>query len=190
MAPRQADTKDDILRLGTELIQLYGYNAFSYADISKNLQIKNAAVHYHYPGKADLLAGIVENYMEKYQQLATSLQQSGITARKKLEAYMARYTEIVEQNKICIIGSVCADYNTLPASVKERIHELVTMVLGLVEKVLLEGKRKGEFNFTGSARTRTLLIMTNLAAGAQLSRITGKNDYLAICKGILQQLQS
>ncbi|MBL7758784.1 MAG: hypothetical protein JNL59_15350, partial [Chitinophagaceae bacterium] len=85
---------------------------------------------------------------------------------------------------------VCSDYNTLPASVKERIHDLVTMVLAMVEKVLLEGKRNKQFHFTGSARTQTLLIMTNLAAGAQLSRITGKDDYLAICKGILQQVKA
>lgn len=190
VAPRNADTKEDILRLGTELIQLYGYNAFSYADIAKKLQIRNAAVHYHYPGKEDLLGGIIDNYIEKYHQLETSLNQPGITALQKLEAYMARYTEIVEQNKICIIGSVCSDYNTLPASVKERIHDLVTMVLNMVEKVLLEGKRLKQFHFSGNARTQTLLIMTNLAAGAQLSRITGKDDYLAICKGILQQVKA
>ena len=63
MAARPTDTKEAILRLGMEFIQTYGYNAFSYADISKELKIKNAAVHYHFPGKEDLLAEIVEQYI-------------------------------------------------------------------------------------------------------------------------------
>jgi hypothetical protein len=31
--------------------------------------------------------------------------------------------------------------------------------------------------------------MTNLAAGVQLSRITGQKDYAAICKSVIKQLE-
>ena len=45
MAARHTDTREAIVRIGTQLIKSHGYNAFSYADISEQLQIKNAAVH-------------------------------------------------------------------------------------------------------------------------------------------------
>lgn len=34
------DTRNEIIRIGNELIRSVGYNAFSYADIAKALNIK------------------------------------------------------------------------------------------------------------------------------------------------------
>ena len=48
------DTRNEIIRIGSELIRSVGYNAFSYADIAKVLNIKNAAIHYYFPTKSDL----------------------------------------------------------------------------------------------------------------------------------------
>jgi TetR/AcrR family transcriptional repressor of nem operon len=188
MATRAGDTKEEILRLGMEFIQTYGYNAFSYADIAKELKIKNAAVHYHFPGKEDLLAGIVEQYIQRYRDLAQSLETPGITARQKIKAFIDRYSTLCEQGRICLIGSVCTDYNTLPESARAKLAELVELVLGLVEKVLKEGRKKGELEFPETPRVKAILIMTNLAAGVQLARITGQKDYTAICNSILKQL--
>lgn len=84
---------------------------------------------------------------------------------------------------------MASDYNTLPESVKARVTELIDLVLGMVEKTLQEGKKKGEFHFTESARTQALLIMTNLAAGVQLARISGKQDYVQIRKALLRQVK-
>jgi len=190
MTVRPTDTKEEILRLGTDLIQVYGYNAFSYADISKELDIKNAAVHYHFPGKEDLLAGIIDQYIQRYKELGAKINAPGITAKQKLDVFISRYTDLCEQNKICIIGSVCSDYNTMPESVKTKLGELIEMVLGMVEKVLQQGKKNGELDFPETARVKSLLIMTNLAAGVQLARITGKKDYMAICKSIIDQVSS
>ena len=169
MAARPTDTKESILRLGMEFIQTYGYHSFSYADIAKELKIKNAAVHYHFPGKEDLLAEIVEQYIQRYHELARSLEKPGISSRQKIQAFINRYTALCEHGKICLIGSVGSDYNTLPEKAKGKLTELVKLVLGLVEKVLREGKKKGELNFSETARVKSILIMTNLAAGVQLT---------------------
>ena len=168
MAARPTDTKESILRLGMEFIQTYGYHSFSYADIAKELKIKNAAVHYHFPGKEDLLAEIVEQYIQRYHELARSLEKPGISSRQKIQAFINRYT--------------------LPEKAKVKLTELVKLVLGLVEKVLREGKKKGELTFSESARVKSILIMTNLAAGVQLARITGQQDYTAICNSLMKQL--
>lgn len=183
------DTKQEILRIGMDLIKRYGYNAFSYADISKALNMKNAAVHYHFRGKEDLLAGILDQYLNEYVLMGKQLQGSGFTALQKLDKFIERYSVLTEMDCICIIGSVASDFNTLPESVKVKIKELVSLVLQMVEKTLQEGKKKGEFHFTETAKTQALLIMTNLAAGVQLSRITGKQDYALIRKALVRQVK-
>lgn len=188
MTRANTGTKEEILRIGKQLIQEFGYNAFSYADISKELNIKNAAVHYHFRAKEDLLVGILENNIEQYRALGHYLQANEMSSKVKLEKFIERYSMLVDSDCICIIGSVASDFNTLPAGVKEKIGELVELVLGMVEKVLQEGKKNGSFQFTETARAQTLLVMTNLAAGVQLARITGKKDYETIRKAIIRQL--
>ncbi len=189
MTARNTDTKQEILRIGQNLIKLYGYNAFSYADISKELNMKNAAVHYHFRGKEDLLAAILENYIQEYVAMNKQLQVSALSAMQKLELFIERYSMLVDCNCICIIGSVASDYNTLPESVKQKIGELIELVVSMVEKTLKEGQKNGEFTFSEPAHTRALLIMTNLAAGVQLARISGKKDYEFIRRALVKQLK-
>ena len=186
---RNTDTKQEIIRIGKSLIRMYGYNAFSYADISKELNMKNAAVHYHFRGKEDLLAGILDNYIEEYQLLSKQLQGSSLSSFQKLEKFIERYSALADGNCICIIGSVASDYNTLPDSVKEKTTQLIEMAVSMIEKILQDGKKNGELHFPESARTRTLLLLTNLAAGVQLARIAGKKDYESIRKAALNQLK-
>jgi AcrR family transcriptional regulator len=189
VSTRNTDTKEEILRIGKHFIQYYGYNAFSYADIARELDIKNAAVHYHFRGKEDLLIALVDNNIENYQALAKQLQLSKMSTLGKLEKFIEPYSTLCEAESICIIGSIASDYKTLPESVKAKISSLVEMVLGMVEQTLSEGKKKGELQFSESARTQALLIMTNLAAGVQLARISGKKDYDSIRKAVIRQLK-
>ena len=178
MSVRNIDTKEEILRIGKQFIQYYGYNAFSYADIARELNIKNAAVHYHFRGKEDLLMALIDNYIENYQLLAKQLQNSKMGTIGKLDKFIEPYTNLCETD------------NTLPESVKSQITSLIDLVLTMVEQTLLEGKKKGEIHFLESARTQALLIMTNLAAGVQLARISGKKDYNIIRKALIKQLKS
>jgi|GEM_PF-6700355 len=55
-----SNTREKIIELADQLIRTKGFNAFSYADISAPLDIKNAAVHYHFPNKADLGIAVIE----------------------------------------------------------------------------------------------------------------------------------
>ena len=147
MIEKSTNTKEEILRIGKQLIQLYGYNAFSYADIAKALNIKNAAIHYYFRGKEDLLMALVDDYITSYQLLLQQLQQSKLSALGKLDKFIERYTALCDTESICIIGSVASDYNTLPDSAKEKIGTLINLVLSMVEQTLLEGKKKGEFTY-------------------------------------------
>lgn len=189
MTARNTDTKEEIVRIGTTLIKSHGYNAFSYADIAEKLQVRNAAIHYHFRGKEDLLSEIIDQYIELYTSLDKQLKAVGASATVTLEKFIERYSCLVDANSICIIGSIASDFNTLPESVKEKVKQLVNLVLKLVEQTLAAGRKTGEFQFVENPKTQTLLVMTNLAAGVQLARITGKKDYDTIKRAIIRQLK-
>ena len=64
------DTRSEIVRLAGELIRSIGYNAFSYADISQKLNIKNAAIHYYFPAKSDLGVEVIRENLEAFKKTA------------------------------------------------------------------------------------------------------------------------
>ncbi len=65
MSKNMSDTRETIIALADQLIRTKGFNAFSYADISAPLDIKNAAIHYHFPNKADLGIAVIEQEIAK-----------------------------------------------------------------------------------------------------------------------------
>src|SRR4051794_37788210 len=47
-------TSERILDTAERLVQMRGFNGFSYADVAGELDITTASLHYHYRGKAEL----------------------------------------------------------------------------------------------------------------------------------------
>ncbi len=67
MARRRGETRKDILNAAEQFLQLRGYNGFSYHHISAELGVRNAAVHYHFPTKADLGAAVIRRFRENFR---------------------------------------------------------------------------------------------------------------------------
>lgn len=57
--------KEQILKLATELVQTRAYNAFSYQDLSEQLGITKASIHYHFPSQEALGQAVAERYSER-----------------------------------------------------------------------------------------------------------------------------
>ena len=51
---RDGDTPRASSTVAERLVQVRGFNGFSYADVADELDITKAALHYHFPGKAEL----------------------------------------------------------------------------------------------------------------------------------------
>ena len=64
-------TRKKIVVIADQLIRNKGYNAFSYADIASKLNIKNAAIHYHFQSKAVLGKAVISASREKFMKNTT-----------------------------------------------------------------------------------------------------------------------
>ena len=61
--PTLAETKDtrgDIAKVALEMVQMRGFNAFSYQDVADRLGIRKASIHYHFASKEDLGLDMVQ----------------------------------------------------------------------------------------------------------------------------------
>ncbi len=163
-------TKDSILELADAFIHDKGFNAFSFHDISKAIGIKTASVHYHFPTKTDLGVAIVKNHIERVKALKIARQdQDPLT---KLESFLSIYTKVKSENRVCLVGSLATDLHTVDEEIKTELKSLTRLILDWVTEILEDGRSQHVFKFEGLARNKALMIITNMLASVQLTRLT------------------
>jgi TetR/AcrR family transcriptional regulator, transcriptional repressor for nem operon len=181
-------TRDTIVQLGYQLIREKGYNAFSFYDISSELKIKNASIHYHFPTKTDLGVSVLKEQRKSFRGIVESTLNKN--PEVKLDAFLSIYERIKSEGRVCIVGSLATDLNSVDTKIAKELKLLANEILAWVTAALYEGKQKKIFSFSGGARTKALLIITNLVAALQLSRLTDEKDFALIKNAIIKDLKS
>ena len=181
-------TREGIIQLGDQLIRGKGFNAFSFYDISKKLKIKNASIHYHFPTKTDLGLSILEDHTKKLLALIKSTTTKSPVF--KLNAFLSIYTKIKAEGRVCLVGSLATDLHTVDVKMAKDLKTFANKILEWVTAILEEGRQKKVFSFQGSARTKALMVITNMLASLQLSRLTGEKDFYTIQKEIIKELKT
>ncbi len=180
-------TKSEIIRLGDAFIKEKGFNGFSFSDISKKLGIKNASIHYYFPTKSDLGVAIINDELDRLHNAINEVNDKD--PDEQLRKFLSIYISIKDQNNICIVGSLASDLSTLDEYMAAHLKILVTTILNWVTAILQNGLNKGTFKFEIAPRTKALLIITNMLASLQLTRLTAPEDFETIHNTILKELK-
>lgn len=177
-------TRERILELAEELILTKGYNGFSYQDISTVMGIKNAAVHYYFPSKDNLGVSILKTNIQRFEEMVENMQNLEFNEWNQMESFMKIYMKSNRENKICLIGSLGTDVNTLNDPMRTELQKMVNRIIIWLETTLQNGREKGLFQFNIGARDQALRILSSLVAGLQLARIMNKSDFKSIQQSI------
>ena len=176
-------TKQEIMKLGEMLIRTKGYHSFSYADISKPLEIKNAAVHYHFPTKTDLGVAIIEATIQDFVVLCEQVKNQ--SPMDKLIAFISIYDRSKSMNRVCIVGALSPSYDSLPEEMQVKLHEVASSILLWLSAVLEEGKTLKVFQFTEDASTKAHAIISSLLASLLLQKVLSDQAFETIKQSIL-----
>ena len=167
---RNGDTAQRILDIAERLMQVRGYNGFSYADIAETMRLTKASLHYHFPSKSELGRRLMERYTENFLAALGRIDATGAGAREKLQRYVSIYAEVLANKRMCLCGMLAAEYATLPKSVKAEVTRFFdaneTWLVGLLQ----EGKRSKDVNFGGSATEIARTITASLEGAMMLAR--------------------
>ena len=182
----ELDTREQIIELADNLIREKGYNAFSFYDISRSVGIKTASIHYHFRSKSDLGMAVIEHQLQQLHLVIRKFESK--TPIERLEKFFSIYASIKNENKVCLVGSLATDFNTLDKKLQARLKIFSDAMLEWVISFLEEGRNENVFQFKGSARTKAIMIIGNMLAIVQLSRVTFDKDFKAIKDTIKQEL--
>jgi AcrR family transcriptional regulator len=83
-----ADTKQRILAIAADLFARQGYTGTSIADIARELGTTTAALYYHFPSKADILAGLLTAPLASYERIIVSLDSGQPAVEDLLNAFI------------------------------------------------------------------------------------------------------
>ena len=143
------DTAARILDIGERLVQVRGFNGFSYADVAAELDMTKAALHYHFPGKAELGRALIERYTERFVAALADIDVHIADAPAKLDAYAGLYADVLRGRRMCLCGMLAAEYQTLPDPMRAAVIAFIDANEAWVEKVLADGRRAGTIAVTG-----------------------------------------
>lgn len=183
-------TRESIIALAENHIQQNGYNAFSYHDIAVELGIKNAAVHYHFPKKEDLLKAVIKKWERHFLNFTAVSDKDYISHLEQLERFLKIYDRNIDNHyRVCLVGAMATDLFTLPTDMRPQLNKLVSTMKGWLSEVLEKGRKAGEFGFKGSAADRAALVCSSMTGALQLARVLGKDEYEAIKSQLIKDIK-
>jgi TetR/AcrR family transcriptional repressor of nem operon len=169
----RSGTAQRILDVAEELVQVRGYNAFSYADVAAELRMTKAGLHYHFPGKAELGAALIARYATRFAEALAAIDADVAGAPAKLDAYADLYAAVLRERRMCLCGMLAAEYETLPDSLRDSVLRFFDDNETWLARTLADGRREGTLRFAGPARETARMIVGGLEGGMLVARLYG-----------------
>jgi TetR/AcrR family transcriptional repressor of nem operon len=168
-----AGTATRMLDSAERLVQVRGFNGFSYADVAAELSVTKASLHYHFAGKAELGEALIVRYARRFADKLAKVDARVDDPAEKLVAYVDLYADVLRGRRMCLCGMLAAEYETLPEPMRRAVIAFFDESEAWLETVLEEGRRRGILDFPGSARDTARLIVSGLEGAMLVSRPYG-----------------
>ena len=169
----EGDTATRILDSAESLVQVRGFNGFSYADVAAELAVTKASLHYHFPGKAELGEALVNRYGERFAEALAAIDESGSDAPAKLDAYVDLYAEVLRGHRMCLCGILAAEYQTLPEPMRDAVIRFFDNNEAWLKGVLAQGRRSGTLSFREPPGQAAQMILSGLEGAMLVARPYG-----------------
>ncbi|MBX5204147.1 TetR/AcrR family transcriptional regulator [Rhizobium sp. NZLR1] len=141
MAKTKTDMREAVMTAARATVQSHGYNALSFRELAKEVGIKSASVHYHFPTKGDLGAALARRYTEEGAAYLAELLATSEDATWCMDKYTAIFrSALANDNRMCLCGIMSAELDDLPIEVRTEVDKFAAMNVGWLVTVLSRAK--------------------------------------------------
>ena len=166
-------TPNAILDVAEKLVQTRGFNGFSYADISAELGITKASLHYHFRTKADLGRTLIARYKETFRLALEEIDGADLAPTARLWRYANIYARALADARMCLCGMLAAEYSTLPGAMQDEIRRFFDLNEEWLCRVVELGREQGELSLDGPSRDIARLLLGALEGAMLVARSYG-----------------
>lgn len=166
------DTKQTIMDVARSMVQAHGYNALSFREIAKEVGVKSASIHYHFPTKGDLAAALARRYTEDALAFLSEIEADSVDLRAALAKYTRIFRSALENdNRMCLAGIMTAEFDDLPLGVRTEIDRFTDVNVDWISRMLSRDNPQVDPEALGE---RALAIFSAIEGAQLVSR--GRND--------------
>jgi len=163
--------KQELLNAAEHKVRSGGYSNFSFRELAKEVGIKSASVHYHFPTKADLGAEVARQYTDNFIRLLGDPIELKKSGEDPIKVYVAQFRRaLFEDEKMCLCGLLGAETDCLPDKVKEETKRFFKLNLNWLQ---LAHKLNDPTDFEQKA-ANTLSL---LEGAMMVSKAVGDNNF-------------
>ena len=161
-----SDTRQTIMERARATIQERGYNGLSFRDLAKDVGIKSASIHYHFPSKGDLGAAVAMQYTADFKGYLDGLVAEQLDPGECIRRYVDVFrTTLLNENRMCLGGIMAAEHKELPAEVRAAVIVFTSMNVQWLAGVLA---LRDQPQLAPDALERQALAIYSAIEGAQL----------------------
>lgn len=185
MTEARGRTADRILDIAEELVQVRGFNAFSYADVAEALGLQKASLHHHFATKAALGLALVDRYRRSFLAALRGIEAATADPQERLQRYVELYRAVLREGRMCLCGMLATDVETLPVAMRAGITEFFAENEIWLTRVLEEGRSSGALGFSGTAASRAALAVSSLEGAMLVARASGRLEHFEAVSSLL-----
>ncbi|MFL5859165.1 MAG: TetR/AcrR family transcriptional regulator [Solirubrobacteraceae bacterium] len=164
------NTRARILDTAERLVQMRGFNGFSYADVAAEVGVTKASLHYHFPGKAELGEALVARYTQRFTSELDRIDAGRLAPSAKLTEYAALYASVLREERMCLCGMLAAEYETLPTPMRNAIVHFFDHNEAWLCSVMEDGRADHTMSFDGTAADGAQTILGGLEGAMLVAR--------------------
>ncbi len=182
-------TEDKILDSAERLIQSRGYSAISYQDVSNEVGIRKASIHYYFPAKEDLVVALVKRYRLKLQNIMdSSFENCPDDAVALLNDYFAIYLSFENApDRVCLCGSLAGEYPALPAKVQLEVDGFFAVHQAWLSRLITDGQAQGRFKNNLAPDLLAGWVLSSLQGALIVGRATSAIERVRETQALLAQ---
>lgn len=169
------DTRTALLDSAERAARQRGFDAFSYADLARDVGIRKASIHHHFPVKADLAFGLIERYASRFAEALTDIDNTHQTGGEKLRAYRQAYRDaLANGSQLCLCVSMSAGRDSFSESVLNQLNEFHEDSVAWLVQVFTQGAADGTIRNVQDAEADAHAALA-VMEGAQLAARAATN---------------
>lgn len=151
----------------------YGFSKVTMEEIAADVEMGKASLYYYFPTKEDLFKSVIQKEQELFVNEIEALISKNLSSEKKLKEYVTKRLEYFQQ--LVNLGTLHVhSFVDIKIMFKELFKEFEQHELVLLNKIIGEGKKKGEFD--RKLTKEATKIFLHLLQGLRLRTIKSVND--------------
>jgi TetR/AcrR family transcriptional repressor of nem operon len=129
--------REAILSAARRRAQSHGYSGLNFRELAKEVGIKAASIYYHFASKADLGAAVAKRYWEDTGAALSAFTEKEPDPAVRLRNYPLIFRRSLESdNRLCLCSFMSAEYDDLPAEVKQEVQAFADVNVAWLSKTL------------------------------------------------------